>query len=322
MMHKLRLLILSMVMLCPFLGQAQQQPQFSHYGFNGQFISPGYSGIKGQTELNVLYRYQWLGYDGTFDAGGAPRTALFTASMPVAALRGGLGLVVVKDEIGAVDIFQAQLSYSQHVRLGGGTLGIGVQGGFMNMSKGGYRPNVESDPRVPLNSSDGKFDIGVGLWYEHERWYVGGGIINLLGATYEFENAQRSDTLSTVTGEKHLTLTGGYNFELSTSVTVTPTVIYKYDAYAGVSSVEVGGRATFNNKFWGGLGYRTEEALTGMLGVYMLKDNALSFGYAFDYTISDAAAKSATSHEIMLGYRLPKSKNTSKPIIKSPRYNF
>ena len=117
-------------------------------------------------------------------------------------------------------------------------------------------------------------------------------------------------------------VTGGYHWELSDAVTVTPTAILKQDLQANTNSIEAGARATFNNKFWGGLGYRFEEAATAMLGIYLLKDNALSFGYAFDYTVVDANAKSPTSHEVMLGYRLPKSKNTTKPPVRTPRYNF
>ncbi|MFC6996318.1 PorP/SprF family type IX secretion system membrane protein [Rufibacter roseus] len=322
MMHKFRLSLFVFFFAVPLLGLAQQLPQFSHYSFNGQFISPGYAGITGQTELNVLYRYQWLGYEGSFDAGGAPRTALFSVSAPLPGLRSGLGLVVMNDEIGAVDVFSAQLSYAHHIPIGAGRLGIGVQGMLVNMSKGGYRPNDIGDPRVPFNSSDRKYDLGVGAWYQHERWYLGAGVTNLLGATYEFENEARSSDRSIVTGEKHLMVSAGYNAELSSNVVVTPTTILKQDLNAGVSSVEAGVRVTFNEKFWGGAGYRFGEAMTGLLGVYLLKNNALSFGYAFDYTVVNAAAKSPTSHEVMLGYRLPRSKNTTKPPIRTPRYNM
>ncbi|WP_240337117.1 PorP/SprF family type IX secretion system membrane protein [Rufibacter psychrotolerans] len=322
MMHNYRNLVLFLLLLFPLLAKAQQLPQFSHYGFNGQFISPGYAGIKGQTELNVLYRYQWLGYDGTFDAGGSPRTALFTVSAPISALKSGIGLVVMKDEIGAVDVFYTQLAYSYHLSVGGGILGVGLQGGLTNMSKGGYRPNDAGDVRVPNNSSDRKFDLGAGLWYQHDNWYAGAGITNLLGATYEFENESRNGNYGTVTGEKHLMVTGGYEIELSDVIAVTPTVLLKQDINAGVTSFEAGGRATFNDKFWGGAGYRFGEAITGMLGVYLLKDNALSFGYAFDYTAVGTNAKSATSHEVMLGYRLPKPRNNTKPPIRTPRYFF
>ncbi|MFA1772397.1 PorP/SprF family type IX secretion system membrane protein [Rufibacter glacialis] len=322
MMRKFGFLIFLLGLSLPFVGLAQQLPQFSHYGFNGQFISPAYAGIKGQTELNVLYRYQWLGYNATFDTGGSPRTALFTVSAPVSFLKGGLGLVVMKDEIGPVDVFHAQLAYSYHLALAGGILGIGLQGNLTNMSKGSYRPNEPGDPKVPFNSSDRKFDMGAGLWYQHENWYAGAGVTNLLGAAYQFESETKDLGYGTVTAEKHLMVTGGYNLELSDAIDVTPTVLLKQDLNAGVTSLETGARATFNDKFWGGAGYRFGEAVTGLLGVYLLKDNALSFGYAFDYTAVGTQAKSATSHEVMLGYKLPKPRNNTKPPIRTPRYFF
>lgn len=320
--------ILSLVItiaVCSFFvtgAWAQQQPQFSHYGFNGMYVSPGYAGTTGFYEFNSLFRYQWAGYEGSFDTGGAPRTGLFSASLPLRALKGGIGVSLVTDQLGATAIQIAQLSYAYHVSVGGGTLGIGVQGSIANIRKGGYRANEPEDPRVPYNSSDSKFDMGAGLWYQSDNLQAGFGVTNLLGARFQFENVRGSDTLGNFTGEKHLYVMGGYNIPVADELTVTPTAIYKHDLKSNEISFEVGGRATYNNKIWAGVGYRHLEAITGMAGIYMLQGNALSFGYALDLTTFNTTAKSLTSHEVMLSYRIPQSPYATRPPIRTPRYNF
>lgn len=301
--------------------KAQQQPQFSHYGFNGMYLSAGYAGINKATEFNMIGRYQWYGQKADFnDESGAPKTALFNVSIPVRALKGGIGVNLVTEKFGATTVKGGSLSYSYHYALGSGRLGIGVQGIVNNISKGAYRPLDMGDPNIPFNSSDTKADLGAGLWYQADKFYVGSGINNLLGTTYEFETETAGQTAS-FTGQKHLYATAGYNIDASSSLVVTPTALLKYD-FDNSPSFDVGARGTFNEKYWVGLNYRHQEAVTGMAGISFLKDNSLKLGYAFDFTTFGSDAKATASHEIMLSYRIPQSPLATKPAIRTPRYSF
>ncbi|RYU78918.1 PorP/SprF family type IX secretion system membrane protein [Hymenobacter persicinus] len=310
---------------------AQQQPQFSHYGFNGMYLNPAYAGIKGQGEITTLGRYQYLGYNATFDDGGSPQTYMLSASLPVAAIGGGIGISVFRDKVAQSNITNAQLSYSKHIKVGEGRLGIGVQGIFNHLSKGLYRPIDKNDGSVPRDGSDQKIDAGVGVWYESDKLYVGLSANNLLRSQYKFKS-EGGDNTAQVIGENHAYLTAGYNIEASSSVVVTPTVLAKLvmPGKFGDSnkftfknnSYEAGVRATFNDKFWGGVGYRYDESFTGLLGMSFAKDNALRFGYAFDFIAFNQDARAFSSHEIMLSYRLPKPGLAIRPAIRTPRYSF
>ena len=301
---------------------AQQLPQFSHYPFNSMYLSPAYAGITGQAEINGNFRYQWLGYDGSFDAGGGPRTGLFSFSVPIAALRGGIGGYVVQDQLGATKVTNSTLSYAQHFKVGDGKLAFGIQGAVTRISKGQYRPNDLGDPSVPFNAADSKFDLGAGVWYHSEKFYLGSGINNLMRSKYVLEDEAAEDTpdAGNVTGENHLYVTGGINLYASDAFMVTPTFITKYDF--NQLSWESGGRVTYNEKVWLGAGYRFQEAITAMVGGFPLKENTLRVGYAFDLTNFGVEAKALTSHEIMVSYIFPKPANTVRPPIRTPRYNF
>lgn len=322
-----RLLLAAGLVVLAFGARAQQQPQFSHYGFNGMYLSPAYAGITNHPEFTFLGRYQYAGYSGAFDNGGAPRTYLLTGSMPVAAIGGGIGFHVYRDEIAASKALNAQLSYSYHIKLNTGKLGIGVQGIFNSINMGNFRPRDQNDPNVPVNSTDQKIDAGAGLWYQGEKLYVGLGVNNLLASKYKFEavGADGSKSKSaTFTAERHAYLTAGYNIEASPSLVITPTAIGKFD-FAGTGktfSFEAGARATYDDFIWGGLGYRHQEAVTALAGFAFAKDRMLRLGYAFDLIVFNANARANTSHEIMLSLRLPEPIVRIRPAIRTPRYSF
>lgn len=322
---------------------AQQQPQFTHYGLNGMYLNPAYAGIKDRGEISLIGRYQYFNYNGTLDDGGSPRTGVITASMPLAnsnGVFGGLGLAVFYDQVGVSKMTNTALSYSQHVKLGPGKLGIGLQGTFTYLSKGTYRAIDPNDLNVPADGSDQKFDAGAGLWYEAPKFYIGASMNNLLRSTYTFRSATTDPVTGVVTykntskylGENHAYITAGYNIEASSSVVITPNVLVKTVLPGKFSdnskfdnsknySFEGGVRATFNDRFWAGLNYRYDESFSGLLGASFAKDNAFRIGYAFDFVAFNQDARALSSHEIMLTYRMPKI-SVFRPAIRTPRYSF
>jgi type IX secretion system PorP/SprF family membrane protein len=322
---------------------AQQQPQFTHYGLNGMYLNPAYAGIKGQGEVNLIGRYQYLNYNGyPGDANGSPRTGMASLSLPVLATNGGIGLAVYYDQAGEQKMTNAALSYSQHVKVGAGKLGFGVQGLFTYIGMGEYRPVDQDDPLVPHNGSDHKFDAGLGVWYEAPKFYAGLSMNNLFRSTYTLQSAVRNPATGEIVGyqntsqflgENHAYFTAGYNIDATDAVVVTPTVLVKAVLPGSFSSsskffdaknysVEAGARATLNDRFWVGANYRYDESISGLLGLSFAKDNAFRVGYAFDFIAFNQDARAFSSHEIMLTYRLPKPTLFVRPAIRTPRYSF
>ncbi|WP_262921996.1 PorP/SprF family type IX secretion system membrane protein [Hymenobacter sublimis] len=327
----------SILCLCAvlFMGKAvaQQQPQFSHYGFNGMYLNPAYAGVKGYGEITALGRSQYIGYNGTFDEGGSPTTASITASLPLPILASGIGIGIYRDRIAQLNTTNVQLSYSRHLTIGEGRLGLGIQGVFNNIYQGKFRANDENDIHVPLEGSDGKIDVGAGLWYEAPRLYAGLSVNNLLRSEYKFNSqVATSGRSARYLNENHAYLTAGYNIDLTSSVVLTPTVLVKMvlpgefgdeDKFSlRNNSYELGARATFDDRYWGGLGYRSGDAFTALGGISFAKDNALRLGLAYDIIAFGEDAKASSSFEIMLGYRLPKPGLKIKPAIHTPRYSF
>ena len=327
--------ILATLLLTAAAGSAlaQQQPQFTHYGLNGMHLNPAYAGIKGQGEVNLIGRYQYLNYGGTFDGSGSPQTGLITVSLPILPISGGVGLAIYYDQVGQAKMTNAALSYSQHVKLGAGKLGIGIQGIYTYLGKGTYRAIDENDINVPQDASDNKFDAGAGIWYEAPKFYAGISLNNLARSEYAFKSGGTGGTPSRYLAENHAYITAGYNIEASSSVVVTPMVLVKAVLPGNYSSsdkfsngknysLEGGVRATLDDKHWGGINYRHQESVSGLVGTSFGKDNAYRFGYAFDFIAFNQDARAFGSHEIMLSYRLPKPGLLTRPAIRTPRYSF
>ncbi|MCR9082847.1 MAG: type IX secretion system membrane protein PorP/SprF, partial [Cyclobacteriaceae bacterium] len=88
-------------------------------------------------------------------------------------------------------------------------------------------------------------------------------------------------------------------------------------------SYDVSVIATHQNKITGGLAFRGEESVSVILGYSLLPDNSLTLGYSFDLVISGLEAKSPTSHELMLRYRLTTvTREIERVIQRTPRFRF
>jgi len=309
-------LLFLLIIICEKNSFAQQDPVFSQYMFNNLYNNPAYSGVEGVSKMTLLYRSQWLGYQGTFDEGGAPQTTLFTFSAPVLRFRSGAGFYVMDDRLGPQNNLNIQASYAYHLVIGPAKLSFGIKAGIFSqtINFNEYRPIDSGDPLI----RDGKEsqirpDMGVGVFYQAEKYYGSVSLNHIIKSQFDFGSDSLRNPLV-----NHLILTGGYHYQLNYDIVLTPSFLFITDFNSYTFDLSVVG--TYKEKFWGGLSYRQSEAITALLGYSFLKDNALSIGYSFDYVLFAQEAKQATSHEIQLSYKLPVVIDGGKPIQRTPRF--
>jgi type IX secretion system PorP/SprF family membrane protein len=296
---------------------AQQDPQFTQYMFNSMYVTPAFAGVEGVTQLTAIHRSQWLGYESSFNDGGAPTTQLISFNSPIYKLRSGFGVYAINDKLGPQNNIEAHAIYAYHLGLEDSKLSIGVKAGFYSQSINydQYRAIHPDDPL--LSGREGKEsqirpDVGFGLFYRAEKFYLGAGINHLTRAEFDFGINRARNAL-----ENHLQFTGGYYYEVNFDLTLTPTVLVKTDFKE--YSFDLGVIATLKDKMWAGLSFRQSEAANVLLGYSFLKDKALRLGYAIDVVVKDQEAKENFSHELMLSYQLPVYA-TGKKVVRTPRY--
>ncbi|ARK11768.1 PorP/SprF family type IX secretion system membrane protein [Fibrivirga algicola] len=300
----------------------QQDPQFSFFPFAPTFYNPAAAGSEGLTRIQLIYRTQWAGYQTSAGAGGAPTTQLLTANLPLTRLNSGVGIYAFNDAIGPQSNQSVQVAYAYRLPLKSGTLAFGVQGGVYNKSID-YSDVIVRDPGDPLIGT-GKVsqlqpDVSAGIHYNTIDYWVGVSLFHLNAASYKLGTVNGINPMS-----RTAYLSAGYRLGLSYAVDVQPSLLYKYSTEAGpqASSLDLNLLATVNNQYFGGVGYRTGDAITGMIGINLLAGNALRLGLSGDLITTGVTAKRPASYEFMLSYALPAPSTNKKPIIRTPRFRY
>lgn len=295
---------------------AQQDPQFSQYMYNSLYITPAAAGGEGVTRFTALHRSQWIGYQSSFGERGAPTSQLLSFTTPIHRLNSGFGSYILHDQLGNLNNLEIQTMFAYHLGIGESKLSFGLKLGAIaqTVDGGEYRWIQDGDDLIIAGKeTQVRPDVGMGIMYRSEKFYGGVGVNHLTSATFDFGRNGSRNAL-----ERHLNFTAGYYYDVNFDLQINPTVLVKTDF--NEYSFDLGAIATYRNTMWGGLSFRQSEALNLILGYALLKDKSLKLGYSIDFTVKDKAAKTGSSHELMLTYDLPVSPGSGKKIVRTPRY--
>lgn len=296
-------------------GVSQQDPLTSNYMFNTLTYNPGVAGISGMVCATALNRQQWVGFEG------APSTTVFNVSAPFSPFKinSGVGLLVESDKIGFERDINLALSYSYHMELGQGMLGIGVNAGIFNMTldptwkipTGDAFTPPSGDPLIPESKeSSVAFDAGLGVYYKADKYYAGISVTHINKPNIKF-----SKGVSYLS--RHYYLTAGYVLQLpNPSLELMPSFYTMSDGR--VIHFSATSLLRYNKKLWGGVSYRPGDAVTAILGIELF--NGIRIGYAYDFPITDIIKNTSGSHEFMVNYCFDISLGKSPMRYKSIRF--
>ena len=297
----------------------QQDPQFSQYMFNNLYLSPAFSGVDGVTRLTAFHRSQWLGYQSSFDDGGAPTTQMVSFTTPIYKFRSGFGGYVVNDKLGPQNNLEIQASYAYHLGIRESKLSVGFRVGMYSqtLDYNKYRAIHPEDPFLDDKIGAGKEsqirpDMAFGAFFRSEKYYVGLGFNHLLKSQFNFGGSVRNAL------ENHLSVTAGYFHEVNFDLTMQFATLVKSDF--NKTTVDASIIGYYKDTMWGGLSFRTGESANAMFGYSFLKDKSLRLGYSIDIVLLNKDAKENFSHELMLSYELPANPKSGKKITRSPRF--
>lgn len=292
---------------------SQQEVQYTQYMYNMSIINPAYTtGNIGITNLGGLYRTQWVGVTG------APKSANIFAHTPINK-NVEVGLSYVNDNIGDIvkenNIF-ADFAYKLDLEESG-SLSFGLKAGmsFFNVNLTSLElesGNSYLDPNFSENINQSNFNVGAGVYFNTEKYYVGLSIPYLLNSDHSIDE---NGTYQSVQ-QAHFYLTGGYVFDINQQFKLKPSIMAKAVKGAPLS-IDLNANVLFENKLELGLGYRINDGIIGMVNFGITPE--LRLGYAYDYTVSNLDAYSSGSHEFLLLYNLD-SINFNKGFDKSPRF--
>jgi type IX secretion system PorP/SprF family membrane protein len=273
--------------------------------FNTVSINPAYAGSRETVSIVGLHRSQWVGLEG------GPTTQTLSIHSPLRNEKIGVGLSFINDELGYQNFSYLYGDFSYTIQTGANTkLAFGMKAGFTSYSLDpDFQAAESADPVIYGYENRWKPNIGAGIFWHSERWYVGLSSPRILNTDYN-----GSDDYAALERQSYY-LTGGYVFELSDNVKFKPAALIKATNGAPLS-FDVTANFLFNEVFWIGGSYRINEsagALGGLADFQISKQ--LRIGYAYEYPMSDLRPYTSGTHEVLLMFELFNVKR-----VKSPRY--
>lgn len=290
---------------------AQQDPQYTQYMYNTQVVNPAYAGSREGLSLGGLYRSQWVGLDG------APDTFTFTGHSPIGFSNLGLGLSLVRDEIGPSTETWANVDVSYTIQTSdNGKLAFGIKTGASFLDVDFTKLNISDPGDVFENNIDNQvnFQIGAGAFYYTDRFYVGLSVPNFIESDHFDEASIENTNINAVGKERlHYFLIAGHVFDLSDNVKFKPAVMGKLVTGSPLQA-DASANFMFYDKFVLGGAYRWSAAWSAMAGFQMTDEIFLGFGY--DRETTDLSSFNDGSFEFFLRFELFKKPER----ILSPRF--
>lgn len=286
---------------------ASQDPLYTQFMTNPFLINPALTGTYPYYQIIANNRVQWVGMSD------APITNTLSMYGPMKSQPMGVGGYIMSDIFGPESRLSLNATYAYNYALAEDLkISMGLMLGVMQHKLDGTKMRIyEDDPIfIPGQTyTNIEPDATLGL-YVYSSTYNGGiAVTNLFGNKLEFEKSESSDSSSTSVMSRlkqHVYIHGGYKYYVNREIAIEPTLIFR-KVTATPLQVDFnvrgwyGQRAWDGTQLWAGLGYRSSDAVTIMVGI--LYQKKIEFGYAYDLGINKLSPYHSGSHEIMINFR-------------------
>ena len=283
---------------------AQQLPLYSQYMFNTLDINPAYAGFKQSMQFTSVFRKQ---FNGIKDA---PQTAMISGDMPIGETRLGIGLKIVDDRISIMQNFGAQVALSYRIEGDNSNLSFGLQAGALNNKTDFSQLNITNagDPVFAQNLNAMTANFGTGIYFNTDKFYAGFSSPNLVRAHLRKTDVALSEYM--VKQDMHLYLNAGYLITLNDNFVLKPSFLLR-----GVKGIplnyDINANLFFREIMSGGISYRSNSALVGLLDFKLVP--TLRLGYAYDYNLGRLNNFAKATHEIILRFHIPIDRDELMP---------
>ncbi|MCO6499410.1 MAG: type IX secretion system membrane protein PorP/SprF [Vicingus serpentipes] len=287
--------------------RAQQIGLYDHYFYNPITYNPAFTGDKGFTNIMLLSRAQWTGFEG------APKLNMVAADGNLFNKKLGIGAVFISDKKGineriggsVLSSYKVTISDDSHLR-------FGASFRFLNHNMDFSKTVVQeiTDPTIlTMDQSKTNFDGNVGVSFTWRELQVGVAVDQILQNKASFLNEGGTDV--SYTQSHHFMNSIKYRALLikEKNVFVVPQALIRYVPNAPLQ-YEASATLDWNKKFWMGAAYKNEYAVSAHAGISLLK--RFDIGYSYDIITSDIGQYSGISHELMLNFKFANSAQKEK----------
>jgi len=302
--------IVVLILVSGLTTHAQQDPQYTQYMYNMSVLNPAYAtDDNSNINIGLLYRSQWAK-----STGGPTTGSYFVHSVLSDRLEGGMSIVhdVIGDVVKQTSAY-ADIAYVLPVgKVSKLSFGIKAGATFFNTNFDGFvYSDPVPDPAFAENISRTFPNIGAGLYFFSENYYLGLSAPNLLESKHITED---SGIVTQGTENIHVFLTGGYVLNFGDNNKFKYAFMAKHVNGARVS-VDLTANVLINNMVEFGTAYRFDDSVSAIVNFSM--SPAVRIGYAYDHTLSNLGRFNSGTHELFLLFNIGK---LGKGYDKSPRF--
>jgi len=297
-----KLLIILSLFASQYLS-AQYLPITSSYIYNGVYINPAYTGNREALSIDLLYRNQWAGFNGS------PTTTILTGHLPLKNEKIAIGGMLFNDAIGIENNTGIYGNYAYRIRKNERTLSLGLSGGFDLLSENLNKvvANESIDPNFSINSTSILPNFSFGTYYYSKKYFLSFSVPFLLNRSYIGQNKvsiKQDFTNSNLIAEGGLVLDFNNNFVLKPSTLIKTILSLDYQ-------VDLNLLAEYKERIGFGASYRTNATIVTILYFNFIENFTIS--YSYDYSVGKNSAYFGGSHEIYLRYLFKKEVNAVNP---------
>ena len=290
-------------------GWSQSEDIFTFNLFNQLNFNPAAAGHKEVLDAGAIYRNQW--WSGI---PGSPTTINVWGHMPFMKYRSGIGLNIISDNIGLDRILKFSGNYAYRIKFNGSNvlaLGIGVQldNARADWTEANQGVTIGDNQIGGSAESKTSFNVGPGVYFKNDKFYVGASIPRLLANSLYTEDRGNFDFAQNV-----LFLNGGLSIPFGDDLELLPNIQTRLNTGEVPFDIDLNVNLMIKQMLLVGAMYRLDDSIDGLIA-YQLK-NGLRLGFAMDFTTSDLSDATTGSFEIMLGYTFP----CETCVIKNLRY--
>ena len=290
---------------------AQQAPIYSQYMFNKFIINPAVAGSEGYTAYNVTSRIQWLGFkDAPVTNAISAQTRLMKSKLLIRFNKNrvkylapengtvGLGIHLYNDRRGLLNQTGLQFTYAYHEKID-----LKEQLSFgLSLSLTQFKVNTDKmvsyQPDDYLNANKIAVfipDFNFGMYYTSPYSYLGFSVAQIMQSAIHFGGSQNNQFRIM----RNYNVMGGYRFMLKNNFSLEPSFQFKTtDQF--FYQIDIGCRLYYKKDIWGGIAYRTADALIFTVGT---KYKNLYFGYAYDISFNSLQTYSFGTNELIISLK-------------------
>lgn len=286
--------------------KAQQTSLFNTYSYDLMQLNIAAAG-RTCFEANLNYRNQWIGVNET------PKLYQLNAGLALGK-SSGLGLKVAQQSMGLLKTNNVTLGYAYRIKLNETSklhLGLGLA----------WQQNqFASNKAVVLDGNDASLGTNQALYRSNNldceagALYLGNKLTLGVSAQHLYNSNQNLSSVG-YNLNPQLNIVAAYKFNKGKTIEVEPWLVNRY-TINGKNQPEGMLNFCIKQLITIGGGYRLNYGLMGLLGVELGK---FKIAYSFDYGSGKTATSLGSSHQILVGFDLCKTKaKKPEPVVETP----